>query len=180
MFKPMIAFAAALALAGCGLPSPSTISTAKMASKLTAKDLSFRPVTIKDLVASPYDDPKAIGNLITFEGSFDRDRWSYTYGKFTNGYRLWDHEGHSIRCYNIYSESNFSSFDGSHDLLPGAQWLLNYGTFVTIEGAYRPGYRSSSHGGDFYAEKGLDVYFINGKPVREFVSQPVRDHLTPD
>lgn len=173
MFKQSIALAATLLLlAGCGATSPSATSRlTRSGDAVAAQELRFRPVTIKELVSSPYDDPKSIGNLITFEASFGRDRWSYAYGTTTEGYRLWDRDGHGIRCFNIYAETSPMGRDVFRDFNPGASWLLNYGTFVTIEGAYHPGYPSSSHGGAFNVEKSVDVYFINGKPVRDFVQK---------
>lgn len=159
-------------LGGCGLATPvAPLPVAAGTTPVQAHDLYFRPVTIQDLVTMPYDDPKAIGTLISFEGSFARDRWSYSYGTTTEGYRLWDRAGHSIRCFNIYSERDFSGSHPARDLSAAASWLLNYGTFVKLEGAYHPGYNSSSHGGSFRVEPSIDLYFINGRPVKEFVAK---------
>lgn len=171
MLKHALALAAvAAALVGCGVTPAAAPGTAS-SDQIAARGLNFRPVTLKDLVTMPYDDPKSIGALVRFEASFGRERWSYVYGTTTDGYKLWDHEGHGIRCYNIFTESSYQGKDASRDLNLASQWLLDNGTYVTIEGAYHPGMRSSTHGADAYVEKSIDVYFINGKPVKDFVSK---------
>jgi len=157
-------------LSGCGV---SAASGPAAPSTVRATSRSFAPTTIHDL-ASRLDFTD--GQRVSFEGSFGPVSYPEAYLVTRHGYQLWDHDGHFIRVSNIYTETRpgagGSERDESRDFnATGRSSLLAYGKFVRIEGTYVASFHASSHGGVFRVPPQIDVWFIDGKPTRDFVSR---------
>lgn len=156
---------AALILSGCAAPA-TTVTLGQKAISLKAQEsLEFRQVSVSELAMNR---PPKDGKLVTFEASFDRTSFSSRYGETKFGYKLWDRQGNWVLCENIYTLSSLwdelEGLDTSKDFNEATKgWILNYGTFVRIEGAY--------HAGNEREPARVDVYFIDGKPVKEVVNQ---------
>ncbi|HEY9766560.1 MAG TPA: hypothetical protein V6C82_09340 [Chroococcales cyanobacterium] len=155
-------------LAGCASPTVSspTLSLGKtVASQIKGKDLQFLSVGVGELAAGR---PQKNDKLVVFEASFERYSYGVRYGESRCGYKLWDRSGSWLLCENIYTGSSaWDQIDGpdpGRDFNPATLgWILNYGTFVRIEGAY--------HVSDSHLPPSVDVYFINGVPVRDLISK---------
>lgn len=131
--------------------------------------LSFMPVEdLGEILRAPWAKST---HLITFEGSFDRKLFSNAYGSTKEGYQLWDRHGHALEVDNIFTETLFSNRSNARDLNEGSKWLLNQGTFAKIEGKFIPQHQYMGSYGPVPVPASIDVYFINGKPVRDFVSK---------
>lgn len=160
--KKAVSFAlVALALVGCGMtPSTSPVlnkTAQSTALKSKAADLNFESVSIKDVAAKKYSE----GKLVSFEGSFGESK-----NRYWRGYQLWDRAGNGVSVYNIYTACEYPNgmkgygvFNTAKDLnASAARELLQYGKYVKIEGEVKAG-------------ACIDIYFINGIPVSQYVSK---------
>ncbi len=154
-------------LVGCGTPAVSspTLSQGKTVTSLQGKDLKFLSVGVGELAAGR---PQKNDKLVVFQASFERYSYGVRYGESRYGYKLWDRSGSWVLCENIYTGSSswdeINGPDPVRDFSPATlAWLLPYGTFVKIEGAY--------HVSDSHLPPSVDVYFINGVPVRDLISK---------
>lgn len=172
MKKLLLLLSLVLTVAGCGIQQPTTLTLNKSTIHTQENELKFTPVTIAELTASTEKTIKR-GKLVTFEGSFDREQWSISYGSTHHGYQLWDKNGHRIRVYNIYTVKSLETpVDDFRDFNQQAiANLLTYGHYVKIEGEYIPGEFKSSHGGAFYLEPSINIYFIDGTPVQNYIEK---------
>lgn len=137
------------------------------------QELKFAPVSVKELMSAEFNKPGNNRKLVAFEGSFGPHVFTPGYNVNDYGYKLWDRDGNGIQVGNIYTEKNHGYYTSdARDLNARAKSeLLTYGKYVKIEGAFIPSHKDSSHGATFVVPPQIDVYFINGRPVREYMSK---------
>lgn len=140
-----------------------------------AMPLKFQAIDVASLTSPAWNQSANQGKLVRFEGSFGAETFG-DYGLVMKGYKIWDHTGHGLRCENIYStiDKGGQTHDVG-DLRPeDARWLLKPGTFVTVDGAYVPApalnaERAKNPTLTAPDEPMINVYFINGEPVKDLV-----------
>ncbi len=157
-------------LAGCGQvgAASSALSLAASDGPLEAAKVYSLPVTILQLV-NPADKP-ADGLIIALDGSFQRTSFQDLDGQWLQGYRLWDHAGHSVLVSNVFAAPDVerqARFGPMEDFTPATRsWLLSYGTFVKVEGRFHPAGSPLTR----LAGPAVDVYTIAGTPIDNLVS----------
>ncbi|HBN08451.1 MAG TPA: hypothetical protein DD435_07320 [Cyanobacteria bacterium UBA8530] len=130
--------------------------------------ICFEDSTVKDLMSTEMNKMDNEERMVSIEGSFghnEEDRWETDEAIFL-GYKIWDHEGNGIRVNNVFAalDKETKQISLCNEFKPEVRQALvfRYGTYARIDGIYRP----------FALEDGepaIDVLFINGKPITDFI-----------